>query len=253
MRRLTLKLATAALTFSVGVAATAVYFVRRAPAPAVAPVEIGAGRRAGEGVTPSCFPGRAVPLGGAEGRGPWRYFPRGTFDPRPERERFLVEWYEKNLAAMHEPALSVRQSEPFEAYRFLWLRSFHDPVAVRVWREGGGRFISVKALDIRGVRYREEDRSFETGKLIAENSRELRPEEWAEFTRLLERACYWNLDARRDIGGCDGAQWILEGAREGRYHAVDWWTPQAGAYREACLYLLKLSGLVNNVAGEDVY
>jgi hypothetical protein len=39
----------------------------------------------------------------------------------------------------------------------------------------------------------------------------------------------------------DGAEWILEGARDGRYHVVARLSPQDGTYREACLYLLNLS------------
>ena len=244
MRRLTLRLAVAVLTFAVGTDASAVCLIQRAPEPSAAPVDLAAAESADGGVTPTCFPGRAVPLAEAEGRGSRRYFPRGSFDEKPERERFVVEWYEKHLAAMGESALSVRREGQDEAYRFLWLRTFHHPVAVRVWRAGEGRFVSAKELDGAG--------GHEPGKLIADGTRPLKAEEWDEFTRLLERACYWNLDARRDPGGRDGAQWILEGARAGRYHVVDQWTPDSGAYREACLYLLKLSGLVD-VSGKDVY
>jgi len=252
MRRLTLRLAVAVLTFAAGTGASAVYFLRRAPEPHVAPVELIVGASVDEAVTPSCFPGRAVPLAETEGRGRWRYFPRGSFDPKPEREKFLVEWYEKYLAAMGESALSVRREEPAEVYRFLWLRSFHNPMAVRVWRTSEGRFISVKELRFKSFGDNEDADDYKLGKLIADDTRPLRAEEWDEFTRLLEGACYWNLAARRDTDGEDGARWILEGARDGRYHVVDEWTPQSGAYREACLHLLKLSGLID-VSGKYVY
>ena len=53
--------------------------------------------------------------------------------------------------------------------------------------------------------------------------------------------------------GNDGAQWILEGMKDGRYHVVDRWSPDGGDYRAACLHLLKLSGLGVNPKGVDVY
>lgn len=53
--------------------------------------------------------------------------------------------------------------------------------------------------------------------------------------------------------GNDGAEWILEGVNGGRYHVVDRWTPGAGAYREACLYLLKISDLGIDEASQDLY
>jgi hypothetical protein len=60
----------------------------------------------------------------------------------------------------------------------------------------------------------------------------------------LDDSCYWQLATQDDsMDGNDGARWILEGVKGGRYHIVDRWTPQNGSYRELCLYALKLSGL----------
>ena len=38
-----------------------------------------------------------------------------------------------------------------ESYRFLWLRSFHRPVAVRVWSAGCERFVTLKELSGAGA------------------------------------------------------------------------------------------------------
>jgi hypothetical protein len=51
--------------------------------------------------------------------------------------------------------------------------------------------------------------------------------------------------------GFDGAQWILEGVKDQKYHVVDRWTPRDGAFREACLYLLKLSQI--GISPKEVY
>jgi len=59
-----------------------------------------------------------------------RYFPVGTFGPL-NSDLFVREWYSKHLVAMEEPSLSCGVLEDTETYRFLWLRTFHNPVAVR--------------------------------------------------------------------------------------------------------------------------
>ena len=131
-----------------------------------------------------------------------------------------------------------------EAYRFTWLRSFHHPVAVRIWKCGSVRFIAVKELNGAG--------GYEPEKIIFERKRELTPDEWREFMRRLDDSCYWQLSTRDDdVVGTDGAQWIFEGFNAGRYHVVDRWSPQSGSYRELCLYVLKLSGL--KVNGSELY
>jgi hypothetical protein len=37
----------------------------------------------------------------------------------------------------------------------------------------------------------------------------------------------------------DGARWILEDVRDGKYHLVDRWSPDTGTFREAALLLVQ--------------
>ena len=39
----------------------------------------------------------------------------------------------------------------------------------------------------------------------------------------------------------DGAQWVLEGTRNGRYHVVDRWSPTGTEYEQLCKFLMELS------------
>ena len=133
-----------------------------------------------------------------------------------------------------------------ERYRFLWLRSFHHPVAVRIWKSGDEHFISVKETNGAG--------GYEPYQLILDRTRMLAPAEWAEFIRLLDQTCYWELESEdENIEGNDGARWILEAVKGGRYHIVDRWSPDGGTYREACMYALKLSELKIDTPGEPIY
>lgn len=135
---------------------------------------------------------------------------------------------------MKEPSLSRRWRRETETYRFLWLRSFDNPIVVRIWRSESNVYLVTRQLD--------EDGGPNPGKLVVNRISSL-SKEWDEFTKHLERSVYWTLPT--DIGdiGNDGAQWVLEGARAGHYHVVDRWSPITDNYRRACSYLLELSGL----------
>ena len=63
------------------------------------------------------------------------------------------------------------------------------------------------------------------------------------FLSLLKNADFWNLAAKDDTQGLDGAQWIIEGVKNGKYHIVDRWRPEKGPFREAALFLVKHSKL----------
>lgn len=148
-------------------------------------------------------------------------------------DSFRNEWYSKHLKALNEPALPSIEGAN-ETYRFLWLRSFHHPIAIRVWRIGEERNIVFKELDGAG--------GYEPGKLIANKTRRLTADEWDKFIDLLQKTSYWQLPTESKDFGLDGAQWVLEGKKDEQYHIVDRWSPRSGSYLEACSYLLKLSG-----------
>jgi hypothetical protein len=72
----------------------------------------------------------------------------------------------------------------------------------------------------------------------------LSSEQVQEFLELIELINYWEMPGSDHSNiGFDGAQWILEGARDGEYHVVDRWSPEHGEYRTTCLQLLEWSGL----------
>jgi hypothetical protein len=144
---------------------------------------------------------------------------------------------------MKEPSMLSLTDCSAESYRFLWLRSFHAPIAVRLWRSNGQHFLVVKQL-----RSRDDDRP---GKILISRINSLSEEEWNNFKKLLHESSFWKLLVEEPTvvnpdGSitvyADGAQWIMEGASDNCYHIVDRHSAK-GEYREACLYLLKLSGL----------
>ena len=93
-------------------------------------------------------------------------------------DSFRNEWYSKHLKAMDESSLNS-MAESDETYRFLWLRTFHHPIAIRVWRKGEERNMVFKELDGAG--------GYEPGKLIANRTRRLTTDEWDKFIKLIQQ------------------------------------------------------------------
>lgn len=64
------------------------------------------------------------------------YFPKGA-----------ENWYPKHLAAMKEPSLFEQSTKKLvQQYRFLWLRTFHKPIAVRIRKDSEGITLRVVRL-----------------------------------------------------------------------------------------------------------
>lgn len=176
--------------------------------------------------------------------------PKAYFLPSLFSE-FTVEWYAEHLSAMKEPSMLSLKDCSVESYRFLWLRSFHAPIAVRLWHFNGQRFLVAKKLSGKG--------GYEPGKIVISRIKSLSEEEWSSFKNFLNESSFWEIPTEEPTVenpdgsitvGLDGAQWIMEGVSKNRYHIVDRWSAKA-KYREACLYLLKLAGL--KVKKADIY
>jgi hypothetical protein len=153
-----------------------------------------------------------------------QYFPSGVLTAKPSDETFVVGWYTQNLAALKEPSLwELSRSDPkAEAYRFLWLRSFDNPITVRlVVTANGGRLIAKRASGKAG---------FQAGHLILNRETHVSKEAAQWFLDDLKQVDFWKVpahdDGRRVV--LDGAQWIVEGVKEGRYHIIDRLSPDRG-------------------------
>lgn len=146
---------------------------------------------------------------------------------------------------MEEPSLSCGPATDRETYRFTWLRTFHNPITVRVSRRhGAGELIAV-VLDGAG--------GYEPGNVSHAVRRALGPGEWQRIEAGLDPIGFWSLrpTGRVDETGCDGAEWILEGRRAGRHRVETRWSPDDGPYRQFGLTLVEMAGL--QMPPDDVY
>jgi hypothetical protein len=157
------------------------------------------------------------------------------------------------LKQLNEPTLLTGRQT---AYRFLWLRSFHTRVAVRLWLDGEKKMLTVKELS------RDDDKDFirnsyaedESTPLLVDRTRRITPEEWGTFVKLFEESCFWEM--RSTLSGPianDGAWWVFEGVQEGHYHVAHRQSPNSGPYRDLGLYMLKLSGLPLDESKHEIY
>lgn len=189
--------------------------------------------------TSECFPGKSLPFQEIETTES-KYLPKKFVYEDLKREELedekrLDEFYSKMLTVLKEPSLITESTNKEEAYRFLWLRTFDEPISLRILKAESGTTIVIKKSDGKS--------GYEPGKLVIDTTKSLSAEEWQKFMILLENNCFWGMRSWNDNLGLDGTTWILEGVKNGRHHLVARWSPGGGDFQQACEYLLQLSEL----------
>jgi hypothetical protein len=181
-----------------------------------------------------------------------QYFPPGVFDPAPvgQGHGTKASWYAMHLKALHEPSLwEMAQDPKAEAYRFLWLRSFHHPIAVRlVVRSSGSGWMHTRMTSGKG--------GYGPGRIIHSGVFWLAKTKTQSFLAAIDGLDFWNLPTfpgtDESSVGLDGAQWIVEGVKGGRYHVVDRFSPgTANPVREIGMLALKLGRM--EIRSAEVY
>jgi len=163
------------------------------------------------------------------------FFPNKIFSGRQDQHDFTAGWYSKHLLAMDEPSMWQQSKKSnLHTYRFLWLRTFDRPICIRliVNSDGSGSLIT-KATNGQG--------GYNPGRATHHKTIELSKEQTTSFLHTVKLSRFWKLPPynNKDVG-VDGAQWVIEGVKKGRYHIVDRWSP-SGAIREAALVLVRFS------------
>jgi hypothetical protein len=162
------------------------------------------------------------------------YFPDMALEQDWRDHAFTVNWYTKQLKGLEEPSLLALSKTQAHAYRFLWLRSFHNPVAVRInVRDDGTSLLTVKITNGKG--------GYDPGVLVRNETRNLTRKQTRLYLELVRKSDYWNLPPHETMNGIvivDGAEWILEGVKDGHYKVVVRTSPDKGPVREIGLAIL---------------
>ena len=175
------------------------------------------------------------------------YFPTKTFGDDPQLDRFVSGWYSGQLKALKEPSLLELSKAPStESYRFLWLRSFHHPIAIRVdVQADGSATLTTRIASGAG--------GYPPGKLTASTTRFLTKEEAQQLIARINASGFWQLPSYdRDRAGNDGSEWVVEAAVHGKYHLVSAWTPKDGPIHDlGTIFLFELAKI--KVPKNEIY
>jgi len=148
------------------------------------------------------------------------HFPPGVFRRAWDGTPFLELWRSRSLQELDEPSIFARRTSPgARIYRFTWQRSFDPEISVRLEVESDGTAIlTSKHLAIHPVK----------PAALTTQTKKLSRWRTNRLVRQFDRAGFWNAPTDLDDGGLDGATWLFEACRDGRYHVVDRWSPPKG-------------------------
>jgi hypothetical protein len=163
---------------------------------------------------------------------PAAFFPPNTF--ASPVDRFVSDWYGKHLRAMHEPSLWAASARGETVWRFLLLRTWGKPIAVRVASDG---HLFATRLSGSG--------GYEPGTIEVHRDRLLSKAELARVEAALATASFDTIATEAEMGN-DGAQWVIERAKAGAYRLVERWSPDVtgkhAAFVAACDVFIDLAG-----------
>jgi hypothetical protein len=163
------------------------------------------------------------------------FFPKSVLSDDPWVDRFKRDWYSMVVKDLQEPSLLEEAANTqAESYRFLWIRSFHHPIVVRLDLNPDGTGVLTTKVATGAAGY---PRSITH--LLQNVTRPLPREQIRAYLALLKKDGFWALTSPdENKSGVDGAQWIVEGVQGGRYHVVDRWSPKEGPVRNLGLALV---------------
>ena len=155
-----------------------------------------------------------------------------------ELDSAKVPFISKMLFAMYEPVLYDCKLNKV-SYRFLWLRTVKNPVALRLEKVNDTVTLYIKITTGQG--------GVTPGSLKVNDSKILTEKEWNEFGELIKKCDFWNMPALDNERKISGEQWILEGYKKDDYNLTEVWNPELDDnFKIACDYLLKLSEIPLN-------
>jgi hypothetical protein len=165
--------------------------------------------------------------------------PGSDVDSVPVLSPFEVDWYSEELRSLEESSLyrpaAESASRHVETVRFTWIRSFHDPVVIRIDSyPDGATWLTAKRRAIGWVPGPTWERRLR---------RQLGPQEVERFASLLSSTRVLDQPAVDCRVGLDGARWIIEAASpRGDYTYKNRFSPESGPVHRVGLEMISLTG-----------
>ena len=118
------------------------------------------------------------------------------------------------LMLFDEPVLDKILSS--ETYRLIYLRTFNNPIIVRLEKDEGRVKIYWKITD--GMS------GYDYGKMFVNETKALSMKKWKEFEKMVDNKRFWSLRSfDNEMPPEDGSTWLIEGKKQGKYNLVGSW------------------------------
>ncbi len=179
------------------------------------------------------------------------YFPALAFFPKDrDLNEIVVDLKAVHLRAMKEPSLWMLSQRDRDAtvYRFLWLATGQHPISLRLERVGEDDLLHVARHD--------GPPGLTAGRMDLDRWIKVDARRARKIIARLEATRFWTAPAevKESRGRGDGDVFLIEGAKDGRYHVIDRAGSTSGdAYREFGRSLLERADLPDALRDWDEY
>ncbi len=158
-----------------------------------------------------------------------------------ESGKGIAEWLQIQLSDLKEDCLyNIESKQNSIIYRFTWLRSFHQPIAIRIEKVENEIMLYWKVGKGAG--------GYEPEGLKKSGKKKLSLKKWVKFEEIVKSSRFDSLPNEEYIPMTDGATWTLERKRPNSFKAHHSNSPSQ-EIRKACLFLLDLTNI--KVKDED--
>jgi hypothetical protein len=161
-----------------------------------------------------------------------KIFPPGSLGPDDDWDRFRSDQLSGCLRSFKEASIwqASRRHVPGAVYRFMWLRSFHPAISVRldIAADGAGILTTKVSNGCCDCAPPPADTK-QTPFRVKTTVRKISAPQLRRFLSCVDAVHFWALPSRKGFWpGPDGADWIIEASKDGRYQLIDAWSPPAG-------------------------
>jgi hypothetical protein len=154
-----------------------------------------------------------------------------------------ASWLKMQLSDLNEECLFNKDVQPNSiVYRFTWLRTFNNPIVIRIEKTNNEILLNWKVGKGLG--------GYEPKGLKTSDTKKLNMSDWDIFQKLILESNFDNLPNEKYVPMTDGATWTMEKKTSNAFKAHNTNCP-GEEIKKACLFLLNLTTI--KVKDKDIY
>ncbi len=143
-----------------------------------------------------------------------QYLPENTIDD------LFYKYYSSFLSKLNQESIYEKMTDISKhIYRFIWLRSFHDPITITI------EILDKEYGELHFQKFNV-SRFYSENEIVINNFIKLTPININILLGVIKECDFWGAPSKNPYShGLDGSTWIIEGLREGKYHIIERWSP----------------------------